>query len=121
MELRVEYQRLNQFFADYTHNISQGGLFIRTDDPLEEGKTLRFRIEAPQIDDPLVLKGTVRRVVTQEDATEESPAGMGVAFVFDSERQRLDLEDRVEELMVRSLGPIAYEALTGLKPKRHSS
>ena len=28
IELKVEYKRLNTFFADYTKNISRGGTFI---------------------------------------------------------------------------------------------
>ena len=33
IELKVEYKKLNTFFADYTKNICKGGTFIRT--PLE--------------------------------------------------------------------------------------
>ena len=34
IELKVEYKRLNTFFADYTRNISRGGTFIGTDKPV---------------------------------------------------------------------------------------
>ena len=37
IELKVEYKRLNTFFADYTKNISRGGTFIATDKPLPVG------------------------------------------------------------------------------------
>ena len=116
MELRVEYERLNQFFADYTRNISQGGLFIRTQKPLEPGKVLTFRITVPKLEEPFVLRGSVRWVITPDQASEDDPAGMGIAFLYGSERERIAIESRIEELMVESLGPIAYEALTGQKP-----
>ena len=37
IELKVEYKRLNTFFADYTKNISRGGTFIKTARPLPVG------------------------------------------------------------------------------------
>ena len=40
--LRVDYKRLNSFFADYTKNISRGGTFIRTDRPLQLGTEFVF-------------------------------------------------------------------------------
>ena len=42
IELRVEYQRLNSFFHDYTKNISQGGTFVRTKRPLAVGTRFVF-------------------------------------------------------------------------------
>src|SRR5690606_4678270 len=33
IELRVDYPKLNAFFADYTRNISKGGTFVRTAQP----------------------------------------------------------------------------------------
>ena len=41
--LRVDYKRLNTFFADYTRNISKGGTFIRTDRPLDMATRVRRR------------------------------------------------------------------------------
>ncbi len=117
MELRVEYEQLNQFFADYSRNISQGGLFIQTEEPLETGKTLKLRIIAPDLGAPLVLNSTVRWVVTPNQATPEDPAGMGVEFAYDSDEERIDVEARIEALIVQTLGPIAFEALTGAKPR----
>jgi type IV pilus assembly protein PilZ len=30
IELKVDYKKMNSFFADYTKNISKGGTFIKT-------------------------------------------------------------------------------------------
>jgi len=35
IEPKVEYKKLNTFFADYTKNICKGGTFIRTKKPLD--------------------------------------------------------------------------------------
>ena len=37
IELKVEYKKLNTFFADYTRNICKGGTFIKTARPLPVG------------------------------------------------------------------------------------
>ena len=48
IELKVEYKKLNTFFADYTRNISKGGTFIRTDHPLPVGTRFAFTLAVPR-------------------------------------------------------------------------
>ena len=113
VQLPIEYERLNALLSDYTHNISQGGTFIRTGRPLETGTVLTFTIAAPQLGEPLRLRGVVRWVVQPEDAGDERPAGMGIAFTFGSPEEKAAVEERLDRLMVRSLGPTAFEKLMG--------
>ena len=113
LELQVEYDRLNALLSDYTHNISRGGTFIRTDRPLPVGTVLSFTIRAPELGDPIVLRGVVRWVVDTRNAGTGRPSGMGIAFVYDSPAHREALEARLDRLMVQSLGPAAFEQLMG--------
>lgn len=113
LELPVEYDRLNALLSDYTHNISRGGTFIRTDRPLDVGTALSFRIRAPNLGEPVVLRGVVRWVVDAEQALAGRPSGMGVAFVYDSPVHKDAIEARLDQLMVRALGPVAFEKLMG--------
>lgn len=113
IELRVEYKRLNSFFADYTRNISRGGTFIRTDRPLEIGTEFIFRLQIPNLVEPLRLQGRVQWIVQPEAATEEQPAGMGIGFVYRDEAERQLVEGSVAKLMVDSLGPTLYDKLIG--------
>lgn len=110
IELPIEYEKLNAFLSDYTHNISQGGTFIRTDRPLEVGTQLSFRIRAPELGE-VVMTGVVRWTVRPDEARDDRPAGMGIAFVHDSAAEQYELELRIDRLMVRALGPRAYEML----------
>ena len=84
--LKVDYKRLNTFFADYTRNISKGGTFIRTQRPLDVGTEFVFELSLPSNEGParLALSGIVKWVVPEEAATEENPAGMGIGFVFET-------------------------------------
>jgi len=102
--LRVDYKRLNTFFADYAKNISKGGTFIRTSRPLDVGTEFLFVLSLPNQEDQLSLKGSVMWVVQEEQATEDRPAGMGIKFKFESEAERAAVDGFVERLMRDALG-----------------
>lgn len=121
LELPVEYERLNALLSDYTHNLSRGGTFIRTDRPLAVGTGLSFTIRAPELGEPIVLRGVVRWVVGAGEAGADRPSGMGIAFVYDSPAHREALEARLDRLMVQSLGALAFEKLMGKPAPRESS
>ncbi len=108
--LRVEYKRINTFFADYTKNISKGGTFIRTGRPLEIGTEFMFVLALPGTSQ-LELKGIVKWVVTEADATEDKPEGMGIQFMFADDGQRLAVERVVTGMMHEALGPVLAEKL----------
>ena len=99
IELKVDYKKLNSFFADYTKNISKGGTFIKTKKPLPIGTRFLFKLTVPQREAPFELLGEV--VWSQ---TEGEEAGMGIRFIYSNDHQRSDFEVVVEELMSQSLG-----------------
>ncbi len=114
LELRVDYQKLNTFFADYTKNISKGGTFIKTPTPLALGTRFRFALSVPRLPAPFSLLGEVTRSLDAEAARQSGQdAGMGIRFVFDLDAQRLEFEAQVERLMLESLGPEIYRQLLG--------
>jgi type IV pilus assembly protein PilZ len=113
IELKVEYKRLNTFFADYTKNISKGGTFIRTDKPLDVGTEFVFALAVPGVMAPLRLLGKVRWVVRPEADADDGPPGMGIEFLYQSDADRRAVSDVVEELMVRELGESLAARLLG--------
>ncbi len=116
IELKVEYRRVNTFFADYTKNISRGGTFIATDRPLPVGTEFMFALGIPNLEEPLRLRGKVIWIVTAEDASRANPAGMGIEFQYSSEQERLDTEAVVERLLTSELGEPLATKLLGRKP-----
>jgi type IV pilus assembly protein PilZ len=102
--LKVDYKRLNTFFADYTKNISKGGTFIRTTKPLDVGTEFLFVLSVPSTEEPLQLNGEVKWVVTEADASMDMPAGMGIKFKFNNDGERRKVEQYVEKLMNEALG-----------------
>jgi type IV pilus assembly protein PilZ len=102
--LRVEYKRMNTFFADYAKNISKGGTFIRTSKPLDIGTEFVFVLSIPGQAEHLQLRGEVMWTVEESQANEERPAGMGIRFRFAEEAERTRLDEVVAALMSEKLG-----------------
>ena len=114
--LRVDYKRLNTFFADYTKNISKGGTFIRTTNALPIGSEIDFVLGLPSPDgevEPveLQLRGVVKWLVSASEATADKPEGMGIQFLFANDAQRTKVEKTVEGIMVAALGSHLAEKL----------
>lgn len=111
IELKVEYRRLNTFFADYTKNISRGGTFIKTPKPLGIGTHFLFKLYIPTLDEPIVLTGQVLWIVKPEDSGPDNPPGMGIRFKYSTQQEQDGIEQLVERLMIDSLGRHLYEKL----------
>ncbi len=111
IELKVEYKRINSFFADYTRNISKGGTFIKTTKPLAIGTDFVFKLSIPKLAEPLELHGKVQWIVEAAEATPEKEAGMGIGFIYASDSDRTRVEAVVDELMRQSLGPALHQKL----------
>jgi type IV pilus assembly protein PilZ len=106
IELKVDYKKLNSFFADYTKNISKGGTFIKTKKTLPVGTRFLFRLTVPGRSAPFELNGEVVHASAQGDE-----AGMGIRFAWAHDRERTDFEALVEGLMQESLGPVVAQRL----------
>jgi type IV pilus assembly protein PilZ len=115
IELKVEYRRLNAFFADYTKNISRGGTFIATNRPLPIGTEFIFKLSVPGLEHPIELRGRVRWIIDEGDPAGRAP-GMGIRFLFTNQAERFQVEGVVERLMVDSLGPLVHARLTARRP-----
>jgi len=116
VELKVEYKRLNTFFADYTRNISRGGTFIKTTRPLPIGTEFFFKLFVPHLGEPLRIHGEVQWIVTEADVAEgKNPdmaeAGMGIRFTYRQGSTQEEIDRVVERLMVDSLGQRLYARL----------
>ncbi len=106
IELKVDYKKLNSFFADYTKNISKGGTFIKTKKTLPVGTRFLFRLTVPGRKQPFELNGEVVHANASGDE-----AGMGIRFVWSDARERATFESVVEGLMHESLGQLVANKL----------
>jgi type IV pilus assembly protein PilZ len=117
IELKVEYKRLNTFFADYTKNISRGGTFIKTTRPLPVGTEFLFKLFVPGRDAPLTIHGEVSRTI---DETGDEDPGMAIKFVYREGDPQPVIARVVEDMMTQSLGPRLYAKLMDQALKRRA-
>ena len=117
IELKVEYKKLNTFFADYTKNISRGGTFIKTTRPLPVGTEFLFKLFVPGRETPLTIHGEVQRII--DDAADEEP-GMAIKFVYREGDPQAEIARIVEGMMTESLGPRLYAKLMDQASRRRS-
>jgi type IV pilus assembly protein PilZ len=103
IELKVAYKRMNAFFADYTRDISKGGIFIKSESPLPMGSEIEFEITLPKRPTPIELTGKV--------AWSEPSRGMGIQFTWKTDAERATFEQLAEEMMIEALGETIYRQL----------
>ena len=111
IELKVEYKRLNTFFADYTKNISRGGTFIKTSSPLPVGTEFLFKLFVPGRDEPLTIHGEVQRIDRRGRRRRRASQGMAIRFVYREGDPQAEIARVVEGMMTDSLGPRLYAKL----------
>jgi type IV pilus assembly protein PilZ len=102
--IAVDYASGDTFLFAYLQNISEMGIFIRTDSPLSIGTklTLRFHVDESA---PLTLEGEVTWVNPYRESGDNLNPGMGVRFAGLSPDRR----EQVVEL-VRTVAYLNEEA-----------
>ena len=103
MTVRYKSATLDEFIEHHSHDVSRGGMYIKTPQPFPPGTLLKFEVKIAA--DQKVMQG-VGRVVWRREADEASadhPAGMGVKFI------KLDTEskDIIDQLVTARMGDIS--------------
>lgn len=81
MTVRYRSATVDEFIENHSHDISRGGMFIKTKSPFPAGTLLKFEVRIAE--DQKLMHG-VGRVVWRREPTEETsdpPAGMGIKFI----------------------------------------
>ena len=81
LNVRYKSATVDEFIDNHSHDVSKGGIFIKTPSPFPPGTLLKFEIRIAG--DKAVIAG-VGRVVWKREAAQsnsEQPAGMGVKFI----------------------------------------
>ncbi len=99
MLLKVEYASTSEFLADYTENISSGGVFIATAADFDPGEQIDFSISFPGLLSPIAIRGEVKWRRGRDSA--ETPAGIGVEFLFDASPGCAALRNLIERVHQR--------------------
>jgi type IV pilus assembly protein PilZ len=83
ISLKVTYFSAKSFVSNYIFNLSAGGLFIKTKNPLSPGEKLKLKIFLPDKQKELELFSEVIWIRKEEQVTPKGtyPPGMGVKFL----------------------------------------
>src|SRR3954469_4824924 len=93
MTVRYKSATVDEFIEHHSHDVSRGGIFIKTPSPFPPGTLLKFEIRIQ--DEQAVLSG-VGRVVGKREPTQSHgapPSGMGVKFI--------KIDDKPKSLIAR--------------------
>lgn len=96
-ELLVAYRTVDGFITDWAVNISKGGIFINTRNPLAVGTTIRLIISLPDTAFPFDLTGRVARVNEFDNPSNQVP-GMAIEFMDVDEEKKARIDRFVERL-----------------------
>ncbi len=89
LKVRFKSATVDEFIEQYCRDVSRGGIFINSKQPMPVGTLLKFQLQLK--DESSLIKGVGRVVWTrsEDDASGEAPAGMGIKFI------KMDGESRV--------------------------
>ncbi len=90
----VDLSRKASHYTGYTENISEGGVFVATPEPLPIGEPLDLRLHLRSGGD-VVVRARVAWV--RKARADGPPAGMGLQFVSVPEEVREDIRRFVED------------------------
>ena len=98
--IAVDYASGDTFLFAYLQNISEMGIFIRTDHPATIGTRLRLRFQADPDEEPLTLDGVVTWINPLRATGDNLNPGMGVRF--------MELSPDKREQVVSLVRTVAY-------------
>jgi len=91
--LSLKYKNRQAFVQAYTRDISGGGLYIKTDKPLEIGEEFLLKLQIPDVEEALQINCQVVWAREQTEDPKEKPTGMGVKFCEMTEKDTEILND----------------------------
>ncbi len=98
-KVEVAFKTFDQFYREYTKNLSKGGLFIKTRNPLKPQTVIEINLKLPDREEPLNLAGEVVHVIEPEFAESYGwEPGIGVQFIDFEEGAHQELEEYVASM-----------------------
>lgn len=92
-QVEVELPASPEYVAEYTENLSYGGLFVRTWNPLPVGTPIEVVLKLPFLGASLQLQGRVTRTVAVDSAgARTGDAGMGIGLLDVPKHIRLAMD-----------------------------
>ena len=92
ISLKVTYKSFNRFILDYTNNVSEGNMFIKTKASYEIGARVDLLLHVVGLDMPIRIMG---RVIHNGFSDIGEDDGIGIEFI--------DIDEKSRELLIQKL------------------
>jgi uncharacterized protein (TIGR02266 family) len=92
LKIPVDYSSVDAFFAEFSQNINEGGMFIEMDRPVELDTPVQLQFRLPGEDHPVQVQG---RVAWVSDGKGDSSRGVGIEF----QNLEPDTRDRINRIV----------------------
>jgi type IV pilus assembly protein PilZ len=98
--IEVKYKSVKDFLVEYSRNISRGGIFLTTPEPLAEGSKLRLVFYLPDSSKEINIIGKVIHSLTREKGRlRGQEPGMGIEFIDFSPSNKREISQYIERLL----------------------
>ena len=94
-KLSLAYKDKASFLKAYSKNISNGGLFVKTSNPLPKGTLINLRLQLPGLTEHLKIDCSV----VWNNKKENNPVGMGLQFDNMSDSDKKTLQSYLKSVM----------------------
>ncbi len=92
IQLLVDYKAGGNYLFDFSHDLGEGGIFIQTESPKEQGDLVDLTFTLPDSKETISTRGKVIWVQNPVSGRSDLRAGMGVQFEAFSQEDRKALE-----------------------------
>jgi type IV pilus assembly protein PilZ len=97
---QVGFNSNQEFVLEYAENISAGGVFVQTEQPMELDSIVTVSLRLPGNEVPVEAKGVIVHRVTKADAAKIGKhAGIGVQFLDSSDEFREAIDKAIEHIL----------------------
>jgi uncharacterized protein (TIGR02266 family) len=110
--LRITYESAGVLKTDYAENISRGGLFVSTDEPMALGARVQLELSCVGTSIRIPVVGTVRWSGMRSPGDDQPPV-MGVGI------ELTELDDPVRRAHLEALVDAAFEPAGPVDPRDH--
>lgn len=103
----LEFENFSGFVTEYSHNLSEGGLFILSNSPLPVGSIVSFEFKLK--DQFHLVQGMGEVMWTQTTPDDQRPCGMGIEFRELSSQSRTLIASVVEQIKRKGEKPFSID------------
>ncbi|MBI3811433.1 MAG: TIGR02266 family protein [Nitrospirae bacterium] len=102
VKIKVDYSTKGMFVSNYVTNLSKGGVFIQTEDPLPLQSRIHLTFTLPEFNITIKAKGKVTWTYDIKKGTSTIIPGMGIKLTDLTAKHKALIEDYIGKLSTLS-------------------